>query len=760
MVSFCSSVVSIFKNLDLSLAKSKPKNNPQLYSTHIYNNKIKNTNNRIGEYQKEDFKNTFSTPNKNFYGYNNSLENKKQKFIKKEIEIKAKSIQKKAKLLNLIPLTKTEYKYATKSPHYLQTDEKEVFREISKSKALQIQNKIDEARKIPNPLVKKPKQLVFSNFMDNFIQQNKKDEDIVDLYKGRNSKLVTIQPLSTHSNNINNNDNSPQKRKKISIILSCLKTKSISNTTESNSNDGTVQMKFLTKKNLKLVHITNKDRENALYYSLHPEFEKEYFKELDKKVLTCEDELLMKKIINQRSIIKDMTKRIKVLGRQHSKSSSSKTELKRKLNSNLSIKSSNLLSSKTNINRNINDSAKISNANIIKVIDKNREKNNNQSKVNFNSLENSRDYGNSEYRNNREYYTKDSFNGNYSIPKFGINKNISSSGSINPLFNHSNTTRDVLKQQQFMNRENTININQINGNRSVIASLFNQKTTKEESPSSKNNDLNVNSKEVINNQQRSRILNIGSNRSNIINSKASNNSININTIPYSNNNNNSNCNSKGASPQSKNISQLQQNFNKDYYSSYSLTQKNKNNNILTGSNHNSVNYNSLKTDLKTKAYMENILKNEKLNDKLEHDDEFEALKKHLSKTRQKELEVFENMYSLKGSYLTSKMSRDEKNILLTQIMDKNLDKNKLRRTQKNKKKCKTLEIYQTNLLNVLAGSFRDNYLRELSKKFNEIEKLNSMSKSKDKSMRKRWNDSLERISAYIPPNLYEKFLNQ
>lgn len=93
--------------------------------------------------------------------------------------------------------------------------------------------------------------------------------------------------------------------------------------------------------------------------------------------------------------------------------------------------------------------------------------------------------------------------------------------------------------------------------------------------------------------------------------------------------------------------------------------------------------------------------------------------------------------------------------LMNSIMMKGLNQEEINEIKANKKNFPTVLQYQEKLMNILKPCFSDKNLRELGLKMKEISDTNGQRKVK--KLAGRWNETLKRISPYLPEYLVEKF---
>lgn len=93
--------------------------------------------------------------------------------------------------------------------------------------------------------------------------------------------------------------------------------------------------------------------------------------------------------------------------------------------------------------------------------------------------------------------------------------------------------------------------------------------------------------------------------------------------------------------------------------------------------------------------------------------------------------------------------------IMNSIMMKGLKQEEINEIKANKKNFPTVLQYQEKLMNLLKPCFSDKNLRELGLKMKEIS--DTEGKRKVKKLAGRWNETLKRISPYLPEYLVEKF---
>lgn len=567
-----------------------------------------NINNSISQLNRNSSVSKFSNI---FLSKNTSHTNIKQLDLRKEtiknkiLELKEKENQIKEKFKQYSkPNTNRErdYKYSVSVANYFPIDHKEQEILLSKRKVKEYQEQINENKK-KNTFNK----LLFSSYVNTYLKEKEKR----DKEKEREKREKENQDLKSRNSiyQYNNNNTSSRqsttfirdtkaRRNNIHIPLSSSR-KMLTNNNDNNDNDNSelyekLKFKMYSKTKLHELNLSKQDKENILYYSVHPEFDKEYFKNLEKKFLSEQDELQMKQIIQRKEYLEKISKRIENLddGNNSDQSDIANKEKVNKATFKLTKQKQKLKlfkNSRKVLPPHIKVGSKISNNS---VLDK--------------SMRKETSHTNSQYNKDKSVY------------------NFSNINSI---------THDDFEK---INTNKTKNASNINNKKSKILSLM------------------INSNKSMNNKN--------TNKDNY--NKDNNNVINLEIpelIP-------------SESLIKKNSSKTNNNFNK---TNYSYLNTSNSNNKLTKHYQSILSHRQQNSELKNRIIIENSLKNEKLNDKKEHDEEFEQMKAKIKANRLEEIQKKNQSLKINLDKITDvgsieNLNKNNYKIILRKLMDKNL----------------------------------------------------------------------------------------
>lgn len=475
---------------------------------------------------------------------------------------------------------------------------------IEKNNKLSLyQAKLDKQRK-------KPKNSIFSNIQ--IENSNKRDPKS----QKSSENLYVFDPTLNHNIKVNNHSSAN------SITKNILRT--ITSTIDSNSLDENNyfnnESSLKRRSGIKRSQFDEELRDNLIYYDKKPQFNKDYFNDLNKRILNTDDEKIMKRIVDQKSLIEKLPKRIQNL----SKSLETKNEFE--INNKLAFNFNK--ESKMNLFEGLNnDSKKLKTKNTtIKFTTK--------LKVNKET--------NTSIKNTQSF--KMDTNNSFKI--------------------NSKTSQDNLNLN---NNEKTIN--------NKIQYLTDNKASKVE---------NTNNK----------ICGIGFNQQN------------ISILNGLNNNNNQ-------------VSNL-------------------NNNLIDKNTNQGKNKSLLENEKETLDFNNTIFKLAKN----QRDEEFEMLKTgYIFLNKDKKI---------------NKLKKPTFQDIINNIKDKGYNKNKVDKVIRNKNNFNNLNEYQLSLVKSVSSHIKDKNLRDLCLKLKEINENNSSSKS-HVVFQTRWMETIKRIKPYIPEFLVKKF---